>query len=256
MSSVGAAIRASSAASSKQTGPPAGSARRGLAASGSWQPAARRTLRAGGRERRPLQLPRELHRHRVLQGSHRRLQLQLLLAVANDPGEPLRTSRATRSGWASATRRPRRGSGRAAGAGLGCRRTRSRCRRAGRRSPPRPGRPARRSGPTDRGQACGGKPKLRNLLLHGPGQPEPVGQLTQQRRPGMADHPSPSAVTSKQERGLVACTRKVPSSSGECDLEQPHSPSSGGHLRYHGSVTQGAREILSRARLGPLSPIS
>jgi predicted ester cyclase len=41
---------------------------------------------------------------------------------------------------------------------------------------------------------------------------------------------------------LTACTRKVPSLSGERDLEQPHSPSSGGALRYHGGVTQGARE--------------
>jgi hypothetical protein len=49
-------------------------------------------------------------------------------------------------------------------------------------------------------------------------------------------------VTSKPDDELVACTRKVPSSSGECDLEQPHSPSSGGHLRYPGIVTPDAHE--------------
>jgi hypothetical protein len=80
------------------------------------------------------------------------------------------------------------------------------------------------------------------------GQPEPVGQLTQQRRPAWPAMPSPSAVTSKTGPVLVACTRKVPSSSGECDLEQPHSPSSGGHLRDHDTVTQDAHE---KARLVP-----
>jgi hypothetical protein len=42
-------------------------------------------------------------------------------------------------------------------------------------------------------------------------QPEPVGQLTQQRRPGVADHTVAVQVTSNRGRVLVACTRKVPS---------------------------------------------
>jgi hypothetical protein len=60
--------------------------------------------------------------------------------------------------------------------------------------------------------------------------------------PAWPTTPVPSVVTSNLAGDLVACTRKVPSSSGECDLEQPHSASSGGHLRYHGTVTQDARE--------------
>jgi hypothetical protein len=43
--------------------------------------------------------------------------------------------------------------------------------------------------------------------------------------------PSPSQVTSKWGCELVACTRKVPSLAGGCDLGQPHSSSSGGLLR-------------------------
>jgi hypothetical protein len=41
---------------------------------------------------------------------------------------------------------------------------------------------------------------------------EPVGQLTQQRRAGIPDHPVPPVVNSNLPGELTACTRKVASS--------------------------------------------
>jgi len=51
-------------------------------------------------------------------------------------------------------------------------------------------------------------------------QPETIGQLNQQHTPACPTSPSPSAVTSNPASGLVACTRKVPSLTGDRDLQQ------------------------------------
>jgi hypothetical protein len=53
----------------------------------------------------PLELPCELRRHRVLQRSHGRLSSRTAWLSPSDPGQPISTSPATRSGWSSATRR-------------------------------------------------------------------------------------------------------------------------------------------------------
>jgi hypothetical protein len=89
-----------------------------------------------------------------------------------------------------------------------------------------PGGPSRRRGHASQASAPGRRTRAKRG-----GQAEPVGQLTQQRRPVWPTTPSPSQVTSKRGRVLVACTRKVPSLAGEYDLGQPHSSSSGGLLR-------------------------
>jgi hypothetical protein len=54
----------------------------------------------------------------------------------------------------------------------------------------------------------------------GSGQSKPVGQLGQQRRPGMAHHTGAVGGDFEARHVLVACTRKVPPSSGGCDLQQ------------------------------------
>jgi hypothetical protein len=53
--------------------------------------------------------------------------------------------------------------------------------------------------------------------------------------------PSPSQVTSNRIGGLVACTRKVPSSVRECDLQQAAFSLLGGPLRAQQSVTSATR---------------
>jgi hypothetical protein len=69
------------------------------------------------------------------------------------------------------------------------------------------------------------------------GQPEPVGQLTQQRRPRMADHTDGVSGDFEAGRELVACTRKVPSLTTDTTFAQPYPPWSGGHFHNQTPIT-------------------
>ena len=52
-----------------------------------------------------------------------------------------------------------------------------------------------------------------------PGNPSRSASSTSSAAPACPTNPSPSAVTSSRVRGLVACTRKVPSLTGDRDLQ-------------------------------------
>jgi hypothetical protein len=69
------------------------------------------------------------------------------------------------------------------------------------------------------------------------GQPEPVGQLPQQRRAGMPDHPGAVGGDFEAGRELVACTRKVPSLTTDTTFAQPYPPWSGGHFHNQTPIT-------------------
>src|SRR5829696_6030514 len=80
-----------------------------------------------------------------------------------------------------------------------------------------------------------------------PGNPSRSANSTSSAAPACPTTPSPSAVTSTRARGLVACTRKVPSLTGIATFRQPHSPSS---ARAPSHTTQAARRTHEKPRLG------